>query len=411
METLTGASELIEIKNGSIVSPLGFSTGAAEAGIKYPKKDIGMIVSDVPASSAAVYTQSHFQAPPLIVTQESIGQEGLLQAVVVNSGCANACTGNKGLQDAYEMRKLTSEKLAVSEHLVAVASTGVIGVYLPMEKISNGIQKVELGYQEENAADFQTAILTTDTCMKSCGYSMKIDGKTVKMGGAAKGSGMIHPNMATMLGFVTTDAHISSEHLHQALRQVTDNTFNQITVDGDTSTNDMVLVMANGKAGNELLTPSHPEWEGFVELLKKTCESLAKQIAKDGEGATKLVEVEVAGAFNNSDARNIAKQIVGSNLVKTALYGADANWGRIIGAIGQVDDAKVDPNNVSVSIGPIKMLENSNPLSFIEEEAVEYLQKDFVKIFVDLHIGDGKGVAWGCDLSYDYIKINASYRT
>ncbi|WP_077211169.1 bifunctional ornithine acetyltransferase/N-acetylglutamate synthase [Bacillus dakarensis] len=411
METLTGVTELIEIKNGSIVSPLGFSTGAAEAAIKYPKKDIGMIVSDVPASSAAVYTQSHFQAPPLIVTQESIGQEGLLQAVVVNSGCANACTGNKGLQDAYEMRKLTSEKLAVSEHLVAVASTGVIGVYLPMEKISNGIQKVELGYQEENAADFQTAILTTDTCMKSCGYSMKIDGKTVKMGGAAKGSGMIHPNMATMLGFVTTDAHISSEHLHQALRQVTDNTFNQITVDGDTSTNDMVLVMANGKAGNELLTPSHPEWEGFVELLKKTCESLAKQIAKDGEGATKLVEVEVAGAFNNSDARKIAKQIVGSNLVKTALYGADANWGRIIGAIGQVDDAKVDPNNVSVSIGPIKMLENSNPLSFIEEEAVEYLQKDFVKIFVDLHIGDGKGVAWGCDLSYDYIKINASYRT
>lgn len=410
MGVLSEVSAIKEIGNGSILTPRGFSSGGIHAGLRYAKKDIGMIVSEVPASSAAVYTTSHFQAAPLKVTQDSLKQSGKLQAVVVNSACANACTGKRGLQDAYEMRRLTGVKLGIEDHLVAVASTGVIGEYLQMEKIKKGIDKLDIGTTSDYADAFQTAILTTDTCMKQCGFTAKIDGKTVYMGGAAKGSGMIHPNMATMLGFITCDVNIDSEYLGQALREVTDVTFNQITVDGDTSTNDMVLVMANGMAGNDPLTPEHPDWAVFVQLLHNTCESLAKQIAKDGEGATKLIEVEVKGAMSDADARKVAKQIVGSNLVKTAIFGNDANWGRIIGAVGQAD-ATVNENTVSVALGPIKMLENSELVAFSEKKAKEYLQGEFIQIFVDLGIGEGYSKAWGCDLSYDYVKINASYRT
>ncbi len=246
--------------------------------------------------------------------------------------------------------------------------------------------------------------------MKTCCFSAEIDGKTITMGGTAKGSGMIHPNMATMLGYITTDAKISQQALQQALREVTEKSFNQITVDGDTSTNDTVLVLANGKAENETLTAEHPEWQVFKQLLTLTSESLAKQIAKDGEGATKLIEVEVKGALNELDARMIAKQVVGSSLVKTAVYGADANWGRIIGAVGQTN-ARINPENVDVSIGDIDMLKASVPVSFSEDEALNYLKQDFIQIFVDLHCGEAVGKAWGCDLSYDYVKINASYRT
>lgn len=410
METLTKVSSIQEIENGNILSPKGFSAGGTHAGLRHSRKDVGMIFSEVPANSAAVYTLNDFQAAPIKVTKESLGHGDLLQVVVVNSACANACTGEKGLLDAYEMRSLAAKKIGIDETLVAVASTGVIGEFLKMDKIKNGISQLELGTEWEYAEGFQSAILTTDTCMKNCGFKGNIDGKTVHIGGAAKGSGMIHPNMATMLGFVTTDANISPEYLQVALKQVTNYTFNQITVDGDTSTNDMVLVMANGLAENQPLSPSHPDWDIFIGLLSKTCESLAKQIAKDGEGATKLVEVQVAGAYDEEDARKVAKQIVGSNLVKTAIYGADANWGRIIGAIGQAD-TKAKAETVTISIGPVTMLDKSNLIEFSEEEASAYLQQDFIQIFVDLHMGNGTGTAWGCDLSYDYVKINASYRT
>lgn len=398
------------IQDGNITSPKGFLCGGVHAGLRYNKLDLGMIVSETPGSCAAVYTTSHFQAAPLLVTQESIGQEGLLQAIVVNSACANACTGEQGHQDALKMRSLAAGKLGIADHHVAVASTGVIGEYLQMEKIEAGISNLQMGNTADDANAFQTAILTTDTVMKQCCYSAEIDGKTILMGGAAKGSGMIHPNMATMLGFLTTDAAISSEHLSAALKEVTNTTFNQITVDGDVSTNDMVLVLANGTSGNNALQPDHPEWPVFLELLKESCESLAKQIARDGEGATKLIEVSVKGAMTNEEARIVAKKIAGSNLVKTAVYGADANWGRIIGAIGQ-SQATVDPKSVDIALGSIKMLEGSTPIVFDEEEAKEYLLKDKVEIHVDLHLGDGIGMAWGCDLSYDYVKINASYRT
>lgn len=410
MQVLSQSLIINEIADGSIITPKGFKTAGVHAGLRYNKKDVGMILTESPASCAAVYTTSHFQAAPLIVTQESIALDGAIQAVVVNSACANACTGERGLSDAYQMRKWTAEKFGLQEHHVAVASTGVIGEFLPMEKIYTGIDSLQPNSSIECAEDFHTAILTTDLVKKHCCFSAVIDGKTIYMGGAAKGSGMIHPNMATMLAFITTDANIESKYLQMALREVTDTTFNQITVDGDTSTNDMVLIMANGKCENNSLTPEHQDWDVFLQLLAKSCESLAKQIAKDGEGATKLIEVEVTGAKSDLQARIVAKQIVGSNLVKTAIYGEDANWGRIIGAIGQ-SNAIVNPSTVDIAIGPIVMLKNSEPQAFSEKDAKEYLQNKTIQIFVNLHQEGGKGKAWGCDLSYDYVKINASYRT
>ncbi|MDF2903640.1 MAG: argJ [Bacillus sp. (in: firmicutes)] len=410
MQILSEIDKIKKVEDGNILTPLGFKTAAVAAGIRYTKLDLGVIYSEKMASCAAVYTTNQFQAAPIKVTQESIASEGILQAVVVNSGCANACTGKQGYADAIKMRALAAEKLGVKEQHVAVASTGVIGEYLDMDKVAKGMALVTPGRTIQDAEAFQTAILTTDLVMKTCGYAAVIDGKTVHVGGTAKGSGMIHPNMATMLAFVTTDAAISSEYLSLALKSVTDQTFNQITVDGDTSTNDTVLVMANGMAENNPLTPEHPEWGTFVQLLAMGCESLAKQIAKDGEGATKLVEVVVNGAISNDEARWVAKQIIGSNLVKTAIFGADANWGRIICAIGQTH-ASLNPDTVDIALGSIKMLENSEPCKFSEAEAQEYLSGDFIQIFVDLHYGDGNGKAWGCDLSYDYVKINASYRS
>ncbi|MCH1625871.1 bifunctional ornithine acetyltransferase/N-acetylglutamate synthase [Fredinandcohnia quinoae] len=401
---------VVKVEEGSIVTPKGFKTAGVHAGLRYAKKDLGVITCDVPASCAAVYTQSHFQAAPLQVTKDSIAVENKLQAVVINSACANACTGAQGLKDAYEMRALTANHFGYLDHHVAVASTGVIGELLQMDKISNGIGMLSPINSNEAAKDFQTAILTTDLVMKKACYQTTINEQTVTVAGAAKGSGMIHPNMATMLGFITTDAKIESAVLHEAMKSITDVTFNQITVDGETSTNDMVLVMASGMTDTEQLTPNHPDWDNFLLALHSTFEDLAKQIARDGEGATKLVEVNVTGAMSDDEARIIAKKIVGSNLVKTAIYGADANWGRIIGAIGH-SDATVNPDIVDISIGDIQMLKASQPHSFSEELAKEYLENKDVIIHVDLNLGSGNGTAWGCDLTYDYIKINASYRT
>ncbi|MBM7702602.1 bifunctional ornithine acetyltransferase/N-acetylglutamate synthase [Metabacillus iocasae] len=399
-----------KVENGTIVQPKGFLASGVHAGLRYSKKDIGVILSEKPASCAAVYTQSTFQAAPLHVTKESIAVEKTLQAIVVNSACANACTGNQGLKDAYEMRELCAKKFRLPLQHVAVASTGVIGELLNMEKIQEGISFLRPSNQYQAAEDFQTAILTTDTVMKSTCYETTINGKKVTIGGAAKGSGMIHPNMATMLGFITTDANVESEVLQEALRSITNKTFNQITVDGDTSTNDMVIVLANGMAGNDSLTPSHPDWVNFYEALTLTCEDLAKQIARDGEGATKLIEVQVNEAKTAEQANVVAKQIVGSNLVKTAMYGADANWGRIIGAIGY-SGVEINPMTVDVQVGSIMMLKESQPQPFNEEEATAYLQQPTIKIIVNLHDGEHSGTAWGCDLTYDYVKINASYRT
>ncbi|PRS62679.1 bifunctional ornithine acetyltransferase/N-acetylglutamate synthase [Bacillus pumilus] len=394
--------------DGDVSSPKGFEAKGIHIGLRYSKKDLGLIVSEVPAASAAVYTQSHFQAAPLQVTQKSLKKTGQLKGVIVNSAIANACTGEQGLKDAYEMQAACADMLGVEPDYIAVSSTGVIGECLDMDKIKKGI--TQLKEAKAGNGHFEEAILTTDTVIKNTTYTLTINGKEILISGAAKGSGMIHPNMATMLGFVTTDANVEQEGLQNALRDITDVTFNQITVDGETSTNDMVLVMANGMAENDVLNEEHPEWPLFKEGLKLACEDLAKEIARDGEGATKLIEAQVAGAKNHLEAGIIAKKIVGSSLVKTAVYGTDANWGRIIGAIGH-SAASVTPQEVEVYLGGQCLFKHNEPQPFSEEEAKAYLEQDEITILIQMNEGNGQAAAWGCDLTYDYVKINASYRT
>ncbi|MEK4713846.1 bifunctional glutamate N-acetyltransferase/amino-acid acetyltransferase ArgJ [Sporosarcina sp. FSL K6-5500] len=401
---------LKRISGNNIVSPIGFKATGIHCGIKHKKNDLALLVSEVPANVAGVFTTNAIQAAPLMITKEAMQQTGKMQAIIVNSGNANACTGQQGLKDARLMQQKAAEKLGIAPALVGVASTGIIGEMMRMEPIVNGIQKLEPSSELEGSILFSQAILTTDTVTKNTAYSTVIDGKKITIAGTAKGSGMIDPNMATMLGFITTDAKIESVHLQAALKTVTDLTFNSITVDGDTSTNDMVLVMANGMAGNNSLTPAHPDWEQFTEALHAVSQDLAKMIAKDGEGATKLIEVEVSGAITDIEARKIAKTVVGSPLVKTAIFGCDANWGRIIAAVGY-SGATLDPNAIKIKIGPTTVVENGAPVPFSEAQLLIYLKQPEVKISVDLHQGIGKGVAWGCDLTYDYVQINATYRS
>ncbi|HLR54012.1 MAG TPA: bifunctional ornithine acetyltransferase/N-acetylglutamate synthase [Pseudogracilibacillus sp.] len=406
----TSDDQIKEVENGNVVTPKGFQAAGIYSGVKRSRKDLGAIYSTTPANAAAVYTLNQIQAAPLHVTKESIAEDGKIQAIIVNSGNANACTGKQGEKDAFTMRKEVAEQFSVKEEYVAVASTGIIGLDMPMDKISSHIPKLDLGETTTHADAFNEAILTTDTFKKATCFEATIGGKTVTMGASTKGSGMIEPNMGTMLSFITTDAEVDQLALQQALKKVIDETFNCITVDGDTSTNDMVLLLANGAAQNEALTETHEDWDVFVQLLTKTCEHAAKLIAQDGEGATKLIEVEVAGAKTEEDARKVAKAIVGSSLVKTAVFGTDANWGRIIAAIGY-SGVEINPMTIDMAIGPITLLHNSEQVEFSESEATSYLQEDEIHIKVDLHLGDSSGKAWGCDLTYDYVKINASYRS
>ena len=401
------------IIEGGITTPKGFKAGGLHCGLKKTDRhDLGVIVCEVPAAAAAVYTTNLFQAAPLQVTRESLAEEGKLRAMLINSGNANACTGKQGEDDARTMRSEMAEALGIPKHQVAVASTGVIGELLKMDRVSSGIAKLpeRLQANEQGSDDFCQAILTTDLVKKTSCVRVTVDGQEVTIAGAAKGSGMIHPNMATMLGFVTTDASISSELLQELLREATNVTFNMITVDGDTSTNDMLVAMASGLAGNKELTREHPDFAAFADGLRYVCEVLAKAIARDGEGATKLIETTVTGARSDEDAQAIAKTIIGSSLVKSAAFGADANWGRIIAAVGRAG-RPVDVNAVDIRLGDISVLEQSRPVAFDEDEALAYLKGDTVAIRVDLNYGSGQAVAWGCDLTYDYVRINAAYRT
>ncbi|TBL73025.1 bifunctional glutamate N-acetyltransferase/amino-acid acetyltransferase ArgJ [Paenibacillus thalictri] len=399
------------VEGGSVTTPKGFRAGGLHCGLKKTERhDLGVIVCDVPAAAAGVYTLNAFQAAPLHVTQESIAAEGKLQAMLVNSGNANACTGKQGEDDAREMRAAAAKAFGVAEHLVGVTSTGVIGELLPMAKVSAGIERLPERVSREGGDDFSQAILTTDLVKKETCVSLTVNGKTVHIAGAAKGSGMIHPNMATMLGFITTDAAVDSANLQKLLSGVTDSTFNMITVDGDTSTNDMVVAMASGFAENESLTPAHPDWAAYEEGFQYVAEYLAKAIARDGEGATKLIEVNVVGAVSDEAAKVIAKTVIGSSLVKSACFGADANWGRIIAAVGRAGQP-VNTETVDIRLGDIVTLEQSRPVKFDEAAALEYLKGDFVLIHVNLNMGAGKATGWGCDLTYDYVRINAAYRT
>lgn len=396
------------LADGHVTSPKGFKAGGLHCGLKRKRPDLGWIFSEVPGAAAGVYTTNLFQAAPLLVTKESIAQKHQLQSIVINSGNANACTGEEGMANAYEMRKLTAEQFGIPEHLTAVASTGVIGEQLPMDTLTQGLKQMSLNDVDVDL--FEKAILTTDTCVKHIAVQVVIDQKVVTIGGAAKGSGMIHPNMATMLSFITTDTLVEQEDLLAALKQVTNKTFNMITVDGDTSTNDMVLTLANGLAGNKVLNKNHEQWAIFIDAFQYVSETLAKMIARDGEGATKLIEVEVSGAETNEAAQVISKSVVGSNLVKTAVFGTDPNWGRIICAAGY-SGTPIDTTNINVKLGTILVVHNGLPVSFSEIEAKKYLSQDVIHISIQLGDGDGQATAWGCDLTYDYVKINASYRT
>ncbi len=395
---------------GGICAAQGFKAGAAMAGIKYADKyDVAVIASEFEASIAGVFTTNLVQAAPVLYSKE-VTARGKARAIVVNSGNANACTGEQGMTDCRDMAKVTGKLLGVDAATVAVASTGVIGVPLPMAKVAAGVTAAAADLVAGNGHLAATAIMTTDTVAKEVAVEFFLQGTPVRLGGMAKGSGMIHPNMATMLGFVTTDAVIDAELLQLSLQEAAATTFNMITVDGDTSTNDMLLVMANGQAGNDPILPGGIELAQFQAALKEVCLELAKMIARDGEGATKFLEITVSGAKSLEDARKAAKAIAGSNLVKAAFYGEDANWGRIICALGY-SQAHFDPQLVDIYLGGLQVAKAGAGIAFSEAEAKLILQLRDIQVNIELHQGDCRATAWGCDLSHEYVTINGSYRT
>lgn len=404
-------TENIQLVAGGITAPRGFTAAGVCAGIKKGKKDLALIVSEVPATAAAVYTRNLVQAAPLKVTRENL-KSGTARAVVVNSGNANACTGAQGYKDARQMAAVAAQLLGCEPCQVVVASTGVIGVPLPMDKISEGIKAVASQLTTDGSGDAAVAIMTTDTFQKEIAVQIPLGGTRVTIGGIAKGSGMIHPNMGTMLCFLTTDAAIEQEDLERILRTVVDRTFNMVTVDGDTSTNDMAVILANGLADNEPLTIE--ELASFRDGLEYVCRHLARMIARDGEGATKLITVQVHRAASEADARQVALAVARSNLVKSAVFGCDANWGRILCAAGY-SGAAIDPEKVDIFLesaaGCEQMAAGGQPLPFSEDKAAAILRQEEIIITVDLQQGKAEATAWGCDLTYDYVKINAAYRT
>ncbi len=408
----------IKVIDGGVTAPSGFKAAGLRAGIKEGKtnKDMAMIYSEKNAVCAGTFTKNVVKAAPVLWDKKIVYDVKKAQAVVINSGIANACTGDAGYEDAKSTAEYAGEKLGLPAENVLVASTGVIGFRLPMDKIKNGVDllKDALSFSREAAIDASEAILTTDTHKKEIAVEFSLGGKTVKMGAMCKGSGMIHPNMGTMLGFITTDADIEYELMLKALKENVDKTFNMVSVDGDTSTNDTVLLLANGMAGNEKIDSENEDYTVFKEALSVVTTYLAKQIAGDGEGATRLFEAEVAGAPDYETAKVLAKSVITSNLTKCAIYGKDANWGRILCAMGysgaEFDPLKVDITMMSAN-GEIKLVENGMATDFSEEKALEILSPDFIKAFIDIKSGNESAVAWGCDLTYDYVKINADYRS
>lgn len=392
---------------GNIASPKGFFANGIHSGLKRKKMDLGWIYSEVPASVAGVFTTNQIQAAPLKITKEVVLGEKI-KGVIVNSGNANACTGEQGLANAQEMQKHVADIWEVEKELVAVASTGIIGKQLPMPTIEEGIKTLQKS-SDIDPSYFHKAILTTDTVEKVITVETEIEEKTITISACGKGSGMIHPNMATMLGFITTDAAITSSILQKCLSELTEITFNQITVDGDTSTNDMVLVMANGLADNPEIVEEGSNYQQFKAAFHFVLTELAKMIARDGEGATKLIEVDVIQARNALEARMIAKSIVGSMLVKSAIFGKDPNWGRILCAVGY-SGVPFDSGTIKIQLADTLVFDGE-PIAFDHEKIVKELEDPEIKIIVSLGLGNEMGQAWGCDLTYDYVKINALYHT
>ncbi|MBO4432752.1 MAG: bifunctional glutamate N-acetyltransferase/amino-acid acetyltransferase ArgJ [Clostridia bacterium] len=404
----------MEIISGGICAAKGFKANGIYCGIRKnkTKKDLSLILSEVPAAAAAVYTTNLVKGAPLYVTKSHL-ENGTAQAIICNSGNANTCNAN-GIEIANETCKLTANALGIDENDIVVASTGVIGQPLDISPIKNGMAKLVSGLSVSGGGSAAEGIMTTDTVKKEIAVSFKVDGKTCKIGGIAKGSGMIHPNMATMLVFITTDVAITPLMLKKALSTDINKTFNMISIDGDISTNDMVTVLANGMAGNKIIDGEDEDFNAFMCALNTVTVHLCRMIAADGEGATKLLECSVCGAADDKTAKAVAKSVICSNLTKAAMFGADANWGRVLCAIGY-SGAKVDISKIDVSFksaaGQIAVCKNGTGIDFSEEKAKKILLENEIEILVSLNSGDFTAKAWGCDLTYDYVKINGDYRT
>ncbi|MFH1638942.1 MAG: bifunctional glutamate N-acetyltransferase/amino-acid acetyltransferase ArgJ [Chloroflexota bacterium] len=402
------------VNAGTVTSPRGFQAGATYASIKggIEKKgdrplDMGIIFSEVSCVACGLFTTNRIKAAPVVLSQEHL-QGGRARAIVVNSGCANACTGEPGLNDAREMARLTAQKFGGPAEEVMVASTGVIGVALPMDKIKSGIENIALS--PDGGHDVANAIMTTDTVPKEAAVKVQIGGSEFTIGGITKGSGMIHPNMGTMLCFLATDAAVELDFMKKALKNAVDISFNMITVDGDTSTNDTAILMANGKAGNKPISMTDEQGKVFQLALDKVCVTLAKKMAADGEGASKMIEVSVQGAPSIRDARQIARTVVGSSLVKTAVYGNDPNWGRIIAAAGR-SGVDIVETRTDLEIGGVPVLKGGQPLSFDPKVLIEIFKRKEVPISLNFNLGTGSATAWGCDMTEEYVHINADYTT
>ncbi|MBR3966799.1 MAG: bifunctional glutamate N-acetyltransferase/amino-acid acetyltransferase ArgJ [Clostridia bacterium] len=404
----------MNIIEGGICAAKGFTASGVHCGVRKnkTKKDIALIYSEKQASAAAVYTTNLVKGAPLLVTKKHL-VDGKAQAVICNSGNANTCNAN-GIEIAEKMSELCASELGIKADDVVVASTGVIGQPLSIEPIAEGVPALVATLSKNGSDDAAEGIMTTDTVKKEIAIEFTAGGKTCRIGGIAKGSGMIHPNMATMLVFITTDCAISPEMLKKALSADIKNTFNMVSVDGDTSTNDMVTVLANGMAENDEITAEGADFDAFMKALNTVTVYLCRMIAADGEGATKLLECNVVGAKDEATAKTVAKSVICSSLLKAAMFGADANWGRVLCAIGY-SGADVDVNKVGVSFksnkGSILVCQNGAGVDFSEEKAKEILLEKEIEINITLDSGDGSATAWGCDLTYDYVKINGDYRT
>ena len=403
-------SQISVVENGSVTLPKGFQAGATYAGLRTyseDKRDLGILFSESPASAAATFSTNRILSPSVTTSKKHISS-GRARAIVANSGCANTCVGQAGFTDALEMTALTGAKLNVSGEEVLVCSTGIIGVELPMGLIRTGIKAVSLSPEGGNS--FARAILTTDSVTKEAAVSFPVGGKTVHLAGCAKGSGMIHPNMATMLSFLTTDVAMESGLLQAALKRAVDVSFNMISIDGDSSTNDTVIILANGAAGAPEVRPDTPEAALFQEALVQVCVGLAKAIVRDGEGATKLFEVLVEGARSPDDARVAARSISSSMLVKTAVHGNDPNWGRLMMALGK-SGADVEEPRISLFINDVCIMEGGLPIPFFKDAIVATMKESDVRFRILLGLGDATATAWGCDLSDAYVVINSAYTT
>ena len=407
----------MKIITGGVTAAKGFQAASTAAGIKYQgRTDMAMVYSEKPCVAAGTFTTNIVKAAPVKWDQEIVYKHPTAQVIICNSGIANACTGEEGFSYCRATAKAAAETLKVDENSVLVASTGVIGMQLPIEKLSDGVKAMAPKLQGtlEAGNEAAKAIMTTDTREKEVAVQIEIGGKTVTIGGMCKGSGMIHPNMCTMLGFVTTDVCITKQLLQEALSQDVKDTYNMVSVDGDTSTNDTVLLLANGMAENPEISEKNEDYQKFCEALNYINTTLAKKIAGDGEGATALFEVKIIGAESREQAVTLSKSVVTSSLTKAAIYGHDANWGRILCAMGY-SGAQFDPEKVDLyfesKAGKIQIIENGVAVDYSEEEATKILSEDAVTAIADIKMGDCSATAWGCDLTYDYVKINADYRS